>query len=72
MGTVVWLSAQPEEERWWRAHTAVSSYLPAAVSTVVHLTQSQNHQGTDNPVSAERESYLFVIKWDGVTSAGSQ
>ena len=50
----------------------MSSYLPAAASTVVHLTQSQNHKRPDDPASAEKEGSLFATKRDGVTTAGSQ
>jgi hypothetical protein len=48
------------------------TYLTAAVSTVARLTQSQNHQDTDSPVSGQKERSLFVIEWDGVTPVGSQ
>lgn len=51
---------------------AVASSLTAAGSTVAHLTQSLNHQGTDNPVSAGKGSSLIVVEWDGVTTVGSQ
>ena len=50
----------------------MASSLTAAVSTVVRLTPSPTYQGTDSPVSDEKGSSLFVIRWDGATTVGSQ
>lgn len=71
-GTVVRLSAVPEEECWWHRHTAVASPLTAAGGTVAHLTRRLNHQGTANPVSAGKESSLFIVRRDGVTTVHGQ